>query len=141
MKRTLLLITLLFSAPAFAVPFEAAQKQINDAQARVTAQEKKIAHLQDELKRAQDRCGEVPSEAKYADDMSRRKNVGRNVGKELNKAVDELRAVEAQLQTAISEVSGEHAVSHDGKCASIQQVERPKLEPTVIRTEQSARRY
>lgn len=125
MKRTLLFVSLLFSAPAFAdSKFESMKAGLDSAQADVDAAEKRVADLNAQLDSSKSQLASVAGKPEYTEEIERLNEANRKLAEECNQAVAACKAENKKLQDAVSRCAGvEHKVVSNGGKYTLQKHE------------------
>ncbi len=125
MKRSLLLVSLLFSVPAFANTFETYKAELGRAQTAVDAAEKRVTDLGAQSRTAQQKISSASGRQEFADDMARQRDANRGTMEECNKAVEECQAKVRELQAIIARKPKEATVTSTSGKFTVIKAEEP----------------
>ncbi len=125
MKRTLLLVSLLFSVPALADhKYESMKSGLDSAQADADAAERRVADLNAQLDASKSQLSSASGKPEYAEEIARLNEANRKLAEECNQAVAACKAENRKLQDAVSRCAGvEHKVVSEGGRYTLQKHE------------------
>ncbi len=125
MKRTLLFVSLLFSAALLAdKSFESMKAGLDSAQADADAAERRVADLNAQLDATKNQLSSVAGKPEYAQEIERLNEANRKLAEECNQAVAACKAENKKLQDAAARCAGsEHKVVSEGGKFSLQRAE------------------
>ncbi len=137
MKRSLLALTLLLTAPAFAIHLKDAQAKVNGAQVALDAEHQRREKLATEVTAAHSATQEGVGQ-KHESVMSQQQATFRGKTEALNHCVDRCKELQSRLHQVVAEVGTEHTVVSQGNKFSVQAAPKGNLEPIVRRQAESA---
>lgn len=110
MKRSFLVLSLLFTASACAIPFEEAKGRVESASAAVTQHEERIDKLRAEAQRLDQQISAAQGRPEHADEMERLKGRKRQTLDQCNALVDQLSSKVQELEAQLAAHGSHHEV-------------------------------
>ena len=136
MKR-LFILTMLFSAPAFALTKQEAESKLASAQARY---EEAMSTLDNSRKRIDEKhrlASSYEGKHEHRENITRHTAEARQLMKQHNDACAQFRKAVAAREQVVAEIGRHHHLTHDGRKYNVEEVQRETkaLEPIHYRTE------
>lgn len=137
MKRSLLALSLLLTAPAFALTLKQAQDEVQSAQTALDSENARRDQLSAEVQQhhaaTQNGVGQ-----KHASVMEQQQGQFRGKVDEYNQCVTRCQELQDRLHKVVAKVGSEHSVVSDGQKFSVQAAPKGSMEPIVRRSAESA---